>query len=412
MFHWLPPSYNCWPLSRCFSAVALSNQVPALQCDLNFGKGPQPLLNRPPPVVRRSLSLTVQQVWNEENWKLTDPLDRIPVDFPLERTHREIHGATANEVAHRICQALRLLSVDAVYDGEKAKAKCITGDCVSFRIRLFAGGEHGSPVVVEVQRRNGSASSFMRVCRKILDGAEGSQIEVEKDTPRRNMPPFMKTPVASMMCLQGLPQMIDTEMHVNAGLEKSMELLRSKQKDTNILGLENLCHLSDPIKTRPDIALKVSKAILLEPKCSDIREEIGVMLQKDAFLPEEFDNEGAINLHHQSRHLSLMLLSNALVVTSKDGCLDDAVKTSKWFSEFLIPSLLDEVKGFESSANNSYEAACGLTGLATCSETARRVMKENSAVDDLLSAYNFGIANHELLANESERALRAIGQDI
>jgi len=369
-------------------SVAVVSQAPSVQNDSRLGKAPLSKISYPTPI-RRSTSITVKQVWNEENWKLTDPLDRVPIDFPLERTHREIHGVSANDVANRISKALRLLSVDAVYDGEKAKVKCTTCDCVSFRIRLFAGGEDGSPVVVEVQRRNGSASSFMRVCRKILDGAEGSEIEVETNISRKNMPPFMTSPIGAMKCLQGLPNVINPDIRMNAGLEKSIELLRSKQKDTNILGLENLCHLTDPLKTRPDLALKASKAILLDSKCSEIREEIGVMLQKDAFLPEEFDNEGSMNLHHQARRMTLVLLSNVLVLTSKDGCLDDAVKASKWFSEFLIPSLLDEVKGFESSANNSYEAACGLTGLATCSELARRVMEENSAVEDLRSAYFF-----------------------
>lgn len=394
------------------------SQAPSLQFGSSidgpkFGKAPPIGIDRPTPVARRSVSIAVKQVWNEENWRLTDPLEQLPLDFPLERTHREIIGASANEVANRISNALRLLSVDAEYDCEKAKAKCTTNDCVSFRIRLFAGGEEGLPVVVEVQRRNGSTSSFMRVCRKILDGAEGTEIQVETEPARKHMPPFMKkSPIGNMKCLQGLPMKVDCDSQANADLEKSMELLRSKQKDINLLGLENLCHLTDPLKTRPDIALKACKAIVLEPSCVDIREEVAVMLQKDAFLPEEFDDEGALKLRHQARHMSLVLLSNALVLTSKNGCLADAVKSSKWFNEFLIPTLLDEVKGFESSANNAYEAACGLTSLATCSDIARRVMEENSAVEDLRSAYTYGAVNHELLANECERALKAMGHDL
>lgn len=394
------------------------SQAPSLQFGSpldgpKFGKAPPLGISRPASISsRRSESISVKQVWNEVNWKLTDPLELVPVDFPLERTHREIHGVSANEVAKRISNALRLLSVDAEYDCEKAKAKCTTSDCVSFRIRLFAGGEDGLPVVVEVQRRNGSASSFMRVCRKILDGAEGSEIEPETEPTRKKVPPFMKKPIGGMKCLQGLPQKIDPDTQMNADLDKCMELLRSKQKDTNVLGLENLCYLTDPTRTRPDIASKACKAIMLESKCVEIREELGVMLQKDAFLPEEFDDNAGMNLHAQARHMSLVLLSNTLVLTSKDGCLADAVKSLKWFSEFLIPSLLDEVKGYESSANNAYEAACGLTSLATCSEIARRVMEENSAVQDLQSAYYYGLVNHELLANESERALRAMGHDI
>lgn len=354
----------------------------------------------------------MKQVWNEERWNVTDPLELVPLDFPLERTHREIHNATAAEVATRISDTLRILSVCAQFDSKNAKAKCTTGDCVSFRIRLFAGGEDGLPVVVEVQRRNGSASSFMRVCRKILDGAEGVAVECETKPEYKKVPAFMKKPIGSMKCLQGVPMKSDPEARLNGGLEKSMNLLRSKQKDSNVLGIENLCHLTDPLKTRPDIALNACKAIIMEDRCSDIRDEINVVLQKDTFLPEEVDGEEGMHLRMKARHMSLVLLSNALVLTSKDGCLAQAVKSEKWIGEVLIPTLVDEVKGFEASANNAYEAACGLTSLATCSDIARRIMEDNSAVEELRLAYEYGLVNHELLSNESERALNALGKSI
>jgi hypothetical protein len=191
-----------------------------------------------------------------------------------------------------------------------------------------------------------------------------------------------------------------------------MNLLRSKQKDTNLLGLENLCLLTDPLKTRPDIALKACKSVILSETCSEIREEVGVMLQKDAFLPEEFDEEAMKILMDKSRHLALVLLSNVLVLTSKDGCLEAAVKSQKWFAHYLIPSLVDEVKSFETSANNAYEAACSLTSLASCSDVARRLIEENSAIEDLQAAHEYGLHNHELLANEAERSLIAMGKSV
>jgi hypothetical protein len=380
---------------------------------LRFGKAPPVGLSKPSPIVaRRSSSIAVKYSWTEENWNVRDPLDPLPIHFPLERTHREINGVTADEVAKRISNTLRLLSVDAEYDSENAKAKCTTCDCVSFRIRLFAGGEGGSPVVVEVQRRNGSPSSFMRVCRKILDGAEGAEIKAETQPARKEVPPFVTKPICDMKCLQGIPVSFDSYAETNKSLDKAMELLRSKQKDTNILGLEDLCLLTDPLKTHPDVAIMACKAILFEDRCIDIRDEVAVMLQKDAFLPEEFDEDVALNLAHQARRMSLVLLSNIIIIAGTDGCLAEAVISVKWITDFLIPTILDEIKAFETSANNAYEAACALTGLARCSDVARRIMEENSAVDDLKASYAFGVANHELLANESERALEALGHSV
>ena len=398
---------------RPLSSVSLMSVAPSFAPSLGggpqFGKSPPIGISKPATAALRSSSIAVKYVWNEENWNVKDPLEPVPLHFPLERTHRVIHGTSSDEVAKRISNCLRILSVDAEYDSKNAKAKCTTGDCCSFRIRLFAGGEGGYPVVVEVQRRNGSASSFMRVCRNILDGAEGAVIPTDVRPARTKSPHFMTKPITSMICLNGVPLCIDLDAELNGNLDKAMVLLRSKQKDTNVLGLENLCHLTDPLKTRHELALKACKAILLEDRCVDIRDEVAVMLQKDSFLPEEFDADSGCNLAHQARHMSLVLLSNTMALTSKDGCLADSVKSVKWFSDFLIPTLLDEIKAFETSSNNAYEAACALTCLASCCDVARRVMEEHSAVGDLRSSYAFGVVRHELLANESERALRALG---
>lgn len=377
-----------------------------------FGKAP-PLGLKPLSLHSKSRavsdSITIKREWNEANWKVS-ALDPVPLDFPLERTRREIHEVTATQVADRISKTLRLLSVEAEYDGEKAKAKCKTNDMVSFRIRLFAGDESlQQPVIVEIQRRSGSPSCFMRVCRQILDGAEGMDIQAETVPARKKMPPGMiKMPVSGLKCIQKAALERDPSIEVHGSILKSLDLLRSKEKDVNCLGLENLCHMTDPLKTRPDVALICCKSIVSGEHSVEIREEIGVMLQKDVFVPEEFEANSMKDLFDKCRHLSLCLLSNVLDLTSKDGCLVDAVKSEKWFAD-LICTLLDEIKGFETSSNNAYEAACGLTCLAACSDVARRLMLEQAAVEDLRAAYVFALSNHELLANETERSLEALG---
>ena len=266
--------------------------------------------------------------------------------------------------------------------------------------------------MVEVQRRSGSTSSFMRVCRQILSAAEGAEVVAATEPPRKKMPPFMKGPIGGMKCLQSVPMKRDPDAEATNALVKSMDLLRSKEKDSNLLGLENLCNLTDPLKTRPDIALKACKSVILGDNCVEIREEVGVMLQKDAFLPEEFDDDSRKVLADNTRHLALVLLSNVMVLTSKGDFLSKAVVEGKWIREFVIPTLVDEIKSCESGANNAYEAACGLTGLAGCCDEARRLLEEYSAEEELLSAYKFGQQNHELLANEAERALIAMGKSV
>jgi len=355
--------------------------------------------------------VAVSREWNECSWKVS-VLNEVPLDFPLERTRREIENVSVAEVTERITKCLCLLSIEAEFDGESAKAKCKTSDMVNFRIRLFAGSKSKAqePIIVEIQRRSGSPRSFLSVCKKILDAAEGVEIQSESVPARKKMPPcIMKTPVSKMKCLQIIDKQ-NPQDEVTNTMCKSLEMLRSKKKDVNVLGFENLCFMTDPLKTRPDVAIIACKGMLIGQHGTEICDEIGVMLQQETLLNEEF--HPFKGLYDKCRHLSLVLLSNVLALTSQDGSLDDAVRNQKWFTDFLIPSLLDEVKGFEVSSNNAYEAACGLTSLATCSDFAKRVMMENSAIDDLHSANQFAAYNHDLLESETRRSLSLLGHPI
>lgn len=355
--------------------------------------------------------IAVRGEWKECNWKVS-VLNEVPMAFHLERTRREINKVSTNEVVKRITNALRLLSIEAEFDGENAKAKCKTSDMVGFRIRLFAGeSKTQEPIIVEIQRRSGSPQCFMRISKKILDAAEGVEIQPESIPARKKMPLcMMKTPVHEMKCLENI-DIDDPQVKVTTGIIKSLEMLRLKKMDVNVLGIESLCLITDPLKTRPDMAIMACKEILVGQYSSVIREEIEVMLQTDSFL-EEFGTHPFRDLFDKCHHLTLVLLSNVLAMTSQDGCLESAVKNQKWFTNFLIPSLLSEVKSFEVSSNNAYEAACSLTSLATCSDFAKTVMIENSAVDDLQTANQFAMYNHDLLESETRRSLGLLGHPI
>jgi len=393
--------------------VSIRTQPAALQFSTLSGEGntfhPGNKLSTLESKSLKSPGAGVCHEWKDCNWKIS-VLNEVPLDFPLERTRREIYLVPVATVVDRITKSLRLLSIEADFDGKNAKAKCKTSDMVSFRIRLFAGEATAQePIIVELQRRSGSPRSFMRVSKKILDAAEGAEIEPDKVPARRKMPLcILKTPVSKMKCLQKIDQQ-DPHKRVDVGIKKSLEMLRSKKKDINSLGLENLCFMTDPLKTQPDMALMSCKAMLLGDYWTEIRDEIGEMLQSDAFLPEEFENHPCKEVFNKCRHLAIVFLTNVLALTSQDGCLENAVQNQKWFREFLIPSLLDEMKRFEISSNNAYEATCGLTFLAKCSDVARRTMKENSAVDDLQLANHFAMYNHDLLASETETCLRHLG---
>jgi hypothetical protein len=266
-------------------------------------------------------------------------------------------------------------------------------------------------IVVEIQRRCGSASSFMRTCRAILNAAEGKSAQESSSTPA--MPPSFK-PVAEMNFLRSLPpplRSMDANAESSFALDSAMEMIRSPKRDSNILGLENLAALTDPIKTNSQVALKISKRLLLcEDKC-DIREEIRLLTEHDVF---ESDSEARMTKHvDQLRNIALSVFSNALEMCSKEGSLAKALG-DKWFQDNLFPTLVDEVNRAETNACNASVAACCIHSLLTASGTTvtfvRTVIAKCGGFDALVQANSFGQRRHEYLAEETSRCLNLMNE--
>jgi hypothetical protein len=363
----------------------------------NFGKPPPLGMSRHGS--SKSSSLVVKREWNgvvpAAIWNVKgENLEMVPSEFPLERTHREVFD-DASKVAARISNVLRELSIETEFDCEKAKAKCTTNDYVCFRIRLYAGDESGQPVIVEVQRRNGSSFSFMRRCREILDGAEGVR------RMQRMVPPFLKSPVSKMACLQSVAKPV-TEVSSNS-LDGVMSMIRSSSRDNNLLGLENLVSLTNIAKTDAAEAIRASKSIVLS---DDVREEIRSFTERDVFVAD--DDEVLRHTDHL-RQLSLSVLANSIDLCGLDGCLDRTIKSQKWFSGCLIPTLLDELKRAEAFANNAHQAARCVRSIVSCSEVGKNSVIDQGGIPILEQAHYFGLLRHQLLASESKQCLDFIG---
>jgi hypothetical protein len=358
----------------------------------------------------RTPSFGVKQEWNGVSssvWNVKPgDLELVPADFPLERTHREIHNSDVSEVSKRISDALCRLSIEAEYCCKTAKAKCKNSDLVTFRIRLYAGGEDGLPVVVEVQRRSGSARSFMASCRSILDAAEGAK----EKKPEKSVP-TMKIPVSELKCIpKELNSGVFPDSDGVSAVDHAIGLLRSKQRDTNALGLENLISLTDPVKTSLELALSVAKCVVLGDRSKDIRDELTLFLDRDGFGEEglgenEEDDGGPIDIEGNLRFLSLKLLSNALLLCSKDGCLHATIGKEAWFTSSLVSLLVDEVNRAPSSACAAYEAAACLVSLLEASPATREAVVDHGGIPALELAREFGLQQHELLAEEAGRCL-------
>jgi hypothetical protein len=341
--------------------------------------------------------LTASSAWDVKG----EVLEMLPEDFPLERTHRYISGVQASAVAARISESLRSHSIEVEFDCQKAKAKCKTQDYVSFRIRLYAGGENADPVIVEVQRRCGPVSSFMVSCRAILDAAEG-KVGHHASTPNKKIPAVAKS-VRQMKCLQSV--LAKQEVLVDdciADLGRIASLLKSDRFDQNVLAMENLCCLTDPIRSSGAAALRVSKCVILGDEQSEIREEVRALTERDVFDRDEVSRHHS----HQLRQLAHVTFANTLSMCSKSGHLATAIKDQKWFHEFLIPTLLDELKLAKVSPCSASAASRSLFSVMTSSESALRQILEQDVMETLKMANEFGRARHALLFNETARLLK------
>lgn len=376
--------------------------------------GKAPLLSTAKPgagslKVRKSFS--VAHEWTgvtlPSSWEVKgENLEMIPQDFPLERTHREI-SCDASEVANRISECLRVLSIDAQYDNENARAKCKTTDYVKFRIRLYAGSEEGQPVIVEVQRRCGSASSFMRSCRAVLDSAEGLK-QIQASANKTAGPSFS---VANMKCLQSLPVSLkpNPDADAAAAFDTAANLCKSLMRDTVLMGLQDLGTLTDPLKTSPMVAARVSKWILQGEEKHSLRDILSALAIKST-APEDPEDDPS-QISDQQRHYAIVVFANALDMCSKDGFLSGVVSgdASIWIQSQLIPSLLAAVKDAQESAGNAYYAARGLSSLLSSSNSAcRQWVDSNSGAAVLQSAHEFGLQRHDLLASETRQCLQLL----
>jgi len=411
-----PPSPSFGGISGGMGSLKLAPPTMGFGGMKKMSLGPLPKMGiaRPSKLSGKSLSnesgsYGCTKEWNDliavpSNWDVKpDDLELVPIDFPLERTHREIADVDATEVSNRISDALNVLSIDAEYHAKRAKAKCKTTDLVKFRIRLYAGSDTGMPVIVEVQKRSGSTSSFMRSCREILKAAEG--IAVGSSPRPRKGPPSFKKPMAAMNCLKDAKVQVPQDDEAMSVLNASLTMFRSKSLDSNVLGLENLCSLTDPVKTTPVTALAVSKCIILDEGNNDTREDIFALLQRDVFISEFNVNEvHAERMHHHA----LVLLSNTLEMCAKDGCLGLVVEKQAWFEKSLIPSLIDEVKTADFSSANAFQAVRCLQSILSSNTKVCSAFKNNGGVEDIKSAHEFALERHQLLAEETNRFMTFI----
>lgn len=330
-------------------------------------------------------------------------LEPLPDGFPLERTSRRIFNSTGDVVATRINDCLVNRSIEAVYDDDAAKAKCRTSDYVSFRVRLFSDGQDG--VVVEVQRRRGSAFNFMKDCRAILDAAEGRGVQMRT--------PSLK-PISDMACLKGVS--IDEYRSIESAnstvIKAAEELLQKDESDTNLLGMQNLLELTNPRSTSLETVRLVAQSVFSEDNSIIIRNGISSLLRYSSLQGESANvavDEKEVEYDEMMHNLALSVVHNALAALSNDDSLSQSFELNEgWFLNTLVPVLIRDLESAETRPHDACTAARCIQCLAVCAPFVRKSLTSAGALRALCDAQAFGAGNHISLSRVADLAVKAL----
>ena len=401
------------------------------------------------------------------NW-LPTKLRLVPAFYPLEKSSRFIDDDLSN-VATRISECLRLLSVQAIYNNETATAALLTGENVEMHLSLWRTSGNPDGIAVELQRRQGCSIIFHRYSRHILDAAIGDfdfekfadKTDEDIGDPSRRAERLLRTESKKAAATE--------EENAIIAVEIAHGLLMKDRMDARQLGLESLCLLTDPTKTGTTTAVIASRVVLLgsaqigdqdqgmmfdEAPFQEIRETILSLVQlrrigdeeefsddeaEDArleqVLSDEMDGHPEEKEHMSLLHnLALAVMANALdVIENFDRYDEDPEDTDKKMpavrgrtasADMITKSFMDDAKDItklellstlinelgkaEIKPHNARLSAKCLNSLFRASKDARRRARDLGAKNVVNTALDVGTRTHAKLETECKNVVKVL----
>ena len=329
---------------------------------------PGPTLNTVTSKAAAVMSDPVESLWN------VSTVPTLPEFHPVERTAVFVANTSAQVLAGRISSVLRNRSIEASFDENEAKAKCITSEGVEFRIKLYRGrGSYSNGIIVEVQRRFGNALNFHHDQKAILDAAEG------KLTSQLGK--------ASSSDLPRVESDSEDEDYVPpssgaSSLKIVSKMLKIPGFDGQYLGLQTLSTMVNPEKMTPQTARKVAQELL------KVDSEVGAKVLSYIISRKTVD-EG----YKELRVMSLDVLKNSMKAT---GMIPEFIRGS------IRASLLQDINAAE---EHTRAACCALGVMEYFARGDEDTMELNDAFE---FARSVGEKRHMDLMRQAERCIAAI----
>jgi hypothetical protein len=386
-------------------------------------------MKRPSPIAKRP-SAELKPVPSETNWTVRE-VREVPSFYPLERSSRSIVDNPFN-VASRLSDACRLMSVQATYDDSLATADLVTADRVEIHLTLWKGEEkERTTTIVEAQRRKGCAVVYHRYCRDLLDAAQGVY-EAKEDNKKL------------LHRVEVERKEDEDDKSALYALEMAAKLLRKDRMDATRLGMESLCLLTDPSQTGMENARIASQVVLFgsvqEPDAKQeetdfIQDELGI---REAILSlvqfgklrehcdfdsdsEDEDNVAGVEAEFNDilHNLALAVLANALEVHEKDAnniTTEDSKPSANTFLEEskeiskreLLGTLLSTLGKAASKPHDACLSAQCLKSLFQGSKEAKSRAKDLNAKQIVMTALDVGRRTHVKLETETENVIKEL----
>lgn len=384
----------------------------------------------------------------------------VPAFYPLEKSSRLIEDESASEVASRLADCLRTLSVHALYDNQAATASLLTSENVEMHLSLWhklsTPSKPSSGVVVELQRRKGDSIAFHRYSRSILDAAVGD-LEYLPDLDDA----LYSKKVQRLLSMELKNQ--QNQEHENAiiAIEIAHGLIMKDRMDARQLGLESLCLLTDPRKTGYITSVLCSHVILLgstqgveipgveqgdsflmdEGPFQEIREAILSLVQFSRISEEDETDEDDIVTNPESDHMTLLhnlalaVLANALDVienperydaepehttedskprsrlrtaSSTDVTNEFLQQTEEFSKKELLSTLIAELGKAHTKPHNAVLSAKCLGSMCRASDEAKERAKELGAKTVVSTALDVGVRTHLKLETECKKVVKVL----
>jgi hypothetical protein len=372
----------------------------------------------------------------------------VPAFYPLEKSSRLIEDDTAADVAARISECLRRLSIQALY--ENSTAHLLSAEHVEMHLSLWRTPAESPQqgIVVELQRRNGDSLAYHRYSRSILDAAMGLVDLSELGTGADGSPEYMYSKKVQRLLSNVTPEQDEHEIAIQA-IEIAHGLLMKDRMDARVLGLESLCLLTDPTKAGVITSILTAHVVILgsissvdiagvpkedfpdEGPFQEIQQSILNLVQFSRIEDEDDDidqdatnetDEGHMKLLH---NLALAVLANALDCienpdrfeledTKPRGRLRTASSTEV-ANEFLqspsiLATLIQELGKAAQKPHNAVLSAKCIGSLCRASKDARKRAKELGAKQVVSTALDVGVKTHLKLETEVKKVQTVLEQ--